>query len=126
MPRCPGIALFRTCARVVAGAIALVAVACDTAPKPARQDAHGYTEVHHAAMDGDLDAVRKYLSEGISPNITDVDGVTPLHRAARDGNMDLARLLVQYHADVNMRTQEDWDALQFAAWHSHNDIVEPL
>lgn len=44
----------------------------------------------------------------------DEDGYTPLHRAAYSNNVDIARILVQYGANVNARTEYEWTPLHSA------------
>lgn len=44
----------------------------------------------------------------------DEDGYTPLHRAAYSNNVDIAKILIQYGANVNSRTEYQWTPLHSA------------
>lgn len=44
----------------------------------------------------------------------DDDGYTPLHRAAYTNNVDIARILIQYGANVDARTEYEWTPLHSA------------
>jgi ankyrin repeat protein len=69
----------------------------------------GSTALHHAALYGDLAAVRSLLDKGADPNAFNLDGVTPLHWAV---NFDpVARLLVERGADVNAASEAGVTAL---------------
>jgi len=71
-------------------------------------------ELHHAAMDGQVDRVRALLASGVDVDSRDEKGMTPLIatvRAAKHGTTDLARLavvraLVDRGADVNARDND--------------------
>eukprot|EP00163_Fabomonas_tropica_P016530 TRINITY_DN2960_c0_g2_i3.p1 TRINITY_DN2960_c0_g2~~TRINITY_DN2960_c0_g2_i3.p1 ORF type:complete len:3332 (+),score=486.18 TRINITY_DN2960_c0_g2_i3:638-9997(+) len=54
--------------------------------------------VHEAAHAGDLELLRKLLSQGQDPNHTNEQGFTPLHIVARTGRFREARELLQYGA----------------------------
>ena len=57
--------------------------------------------LHFAAQDGDLDEVRRLLSEGRDINAFDDLGKTPLHYAVMKEHLEVARALIEHGADVN-------------------------
>ena len=60
--------------------------------------------IHVAALHGDVEAVRRFLGEGVSPNARHPrDGKRPLHWAVRLGRTDVVKLLIERGADVNAR-----------------------
>jgi ankyrin repeat protein len=67
----------------------------------AKTDREGRTELHYAAIEGQLDRVRSLLADGSDANASDKAGWTPLHFAAQRLALDVAKLLVQHGADVN-------------------------
>lgn len=58
-------------------------------------------QLHFAAQDGDVEAVKQLLKEGYQPNLFDELGKTPLHYAAERGHVGVLKLLLASGADVN-------------------------
>jgi hypothetical protein len=61
--------------------------------------------LHDAAKKGDVEAVKKLISQGASVNEKDYKGDTPLDWAASEGHTAIIELLVTNGADVNERDQ---------------------
>lgn len=59
--------------------------------------------LHFAAQDGNLDQVRRLLSEGRDVNAFDELGKTPLHYAVEKEHFEVAQWLIEHGADVNAR-----------------------
>lgn len=70
-----------------------------------------------AALDGDADAVRSYLDDGMDVNAQSAKGLTALMASAwQDDHVDVARLLLDRGADLDIRqASSGWTALTFAA-----------
>uniref|UniRef100_A0A3B3SLY1 Cyclin-dependent kinase inhibitor 2A/B (p15, inhibits CDK4) n=1 Tax=Paramormyrops kingsleyae TaxID=1676925 RepID=A0A3B3SLY1_9TELE len=75
------------------------------------------------AMMGSSAVVKLLLENGADPNKPDNTGTTPLHDAARDGFCDTVQILVQYHANLNMRDQWNRRPIDLAREHGHQDLV---
>ena len=60
-------------------------------------------QLHFAAQDGDLDRVRRLLTEGYDVNVFDDLGKTPLHYAVEHERLEVAQYLIDHGADVNAR-----------------------
>src|SRR5437870_2376160 len=60
-------------------------------------------QLHLAAQSGDLKGVKKYLDEGLDPNVFDDLSKTPLHYAAEGEHIDVVQLLLSRGANVNIR-----------------------
>jgi ankyrin repeat protein len=58
-----------------------------------------------AAKDGDLQRVKKLISEGLPLDLIDEAGKTALHYAAENENLELAKVLIDAGADVNIRDE---------------------
>jgi len=86
----------------------------------------GWTDLHDAAYDGDVERVRKLLKEGKNPNIKDEYGNTPLHIAASKGRVDVARLLLKHGADPNVQNEYGWTPLHGAASEGYVEVVKLL
>ncbi len=94
--------------------------------KPTKQNALGLTPFHMVAREGDLDAVKQYLEDGVAADVRDVDGNTALHRAARDGKLAIAQILLDYRADPDAKTATGWTPLHLAIRSDQTEMVELL
>eukprot|EP00735_Rhodelphis_limneticus_P002216 TRINITY_DN13013_c0_g1::TRINITY_DN13013_c0_g1_i1::g.11121::m.11121 TRINITY_DN13013_c0_g1::TRINITY_DN13013_c0_g1_i1::g.11121 ORF type:complete len:174 (-),score=26.56,sp/Q9UU77/YQMA_SCHPO/50.50/4e-27,Ank_4/PF13637.1/1.1e-08,Ank_4/PF13637.1/2.1e-10,Ank_4/PF13637.1/0.039,Ank_2/PF12796.2/1.1e-14,Ank_2/PF12796.2/0.016,Ank/PF00023.25/1.1,Ank/PF00023.25/2.1e-09,Ank/PF00023.25/0.054,Ank_5/PF13857.1/17,Ank_5/PF13857.1/1.6e-12,Ank_5/PF13857.1/0.21,Ank_3/PF13606.1/0.45,Ank_3/PF13606.1/1.2e-07,Ank_3/PF13606 len=66
-----------------------------------------------AASDGDMNAVKKYLENGISVDAKDPNGYTPVHAAASYAHTDLLKYLISLGANVNIQDEEGDTPLHF-------------
>lgn len=74
-----------------------------------------HKEILWAANEGKADLVESILMRDITTkDAVDDDGYTPLHRAAYSNHVDVAKILVQYGANVNARTEYEWTPLHSA------------
>jgi len=83
--------------------------------------------VWSAALNGDLDKLRKYLDGHGDPNALDSAGYTPLHYAARHNQLSAVRLLLDCGACANVRTRSGLATPLHKAAHSgHCDVIQLL
>ena len=68
------------------------------------QPRSGVTEMHTAALKGDLQTLADALQKGASPNSRCVRNVTPLHLACKGGHLAAVQLLVKHGAEVRCDT----------------------
>ena len=61
----------------------------------------GLGPLHQAAHQGDIDAIKQLVSEGMDPDTRDARGLTALHYAILQGKIDAIRALVDSGADVD-------------------------
>ena len=98
---------------------AVVLVGCGGPPK----------NIHQAAEQGDIEAVKQYLADGVDVNVKEggfADG-TPLHEAANWGHMEIVELLIAKGADVNAKTgPAAWTPLHVAANADRKEVAELL
>jgi len=77
-------------------------------------------ELHKAASDGNIEAVKQHLASGTDVNAKGGFGLTPLHFAAgfsRGGvGKEIAELLIDNGADVNARDDDGWNPLHWVAF----------
>jgi ankyrin repeat protein len=67
-----------------------------------------------ALESGDLEAVKKYIEEGVNVNVLRA-GVTPLMIAASKGHVDVAEAILQAGVNINERSDDGRTALHMAA-----------
>jgi len=58
-------------------------------------------DIHQAAKDGNIEAVKQHLDAGKDVNAKLEGGVTPLHIAASEGQKEVVELLITKGADLN-------------------------
>jgi ankyrin repeat protein len=79
-----------------------------------------------SVADGDLDAVKSGLDQGISPMIRRADGLTALQIAVKQGKLEIARALIEAGADVNDTGQEGLSPLIYAIYLDDAEMVKLL
>ena len=91
-------------------------------------DRAGRTDLHYAALEGEVVRVRKLLDEGSDPNAADVHGFTPLHFAAQSYEPGITRMLVERGAEVDRVNGHGNTALGLAVYNSRGrgDVIEIL
>jgi NAD(P)-dependent dehydrogenase (short-subunit alcohol dehydrogenase family) len=83
--------------------------------------------IHGAALEGDLEAVRRYIEAGADLNAKEpLGGSTPLIIAATFGRTEVAKALIEAGADVDQRNNEGSTALLSAASLCRTEIVAAL
>ncbi len=83
--------------------------------------------IHGAALEGDLEAVRRYIEAGADLNAKEpLGGSTPLIIAATFGRTEVAKALIEAGADVDQRNNEGSTALLSAAFLCRTEIVAAL
>ena len=75
------------------------------------------TELHNAAIRGNLAAVKSLLEAevGVCVNIMDENGWSPLHLAAISGRPAMVKFLLEAGAGANLRDKGGWSPLHAAA-----------
>lgn len=91
----------------------------------------GYTKLHVAASDGDVDSLKSLLSD--DSNNSDVNGktvnggYTPLHLAASAGHTRCVEELLNHHkTDIRVTDEFGKTSLQTAEQNSKNDVAKLL
>lgn len=63
---------------------------------------NGYTPLHIAAKQNQMEVASSLLQYGASANAESVQGVTPLHLASQEGHTDMVALLFSKQANGNL------------------------
>jgi hypothetical protein len=89
---------------------------------------HPHVNVSDAAIDGDVEAVARFLDGGASPDEVDCYGQNwPLRYAACAGHLDVVELLLAHGARVGPENARPWDnPLVAALIGGHTDIADVL
>ena len=91
-----------------------------------------FQPIHRAADAGDVDALRRALASGVSPNALDSNDRTPLHYLLRKGDKMEARLtclliLLEAGADIHAPTSKSQSTpFHYAAERSHANVIAAL
>ncbi|HEY0551051.1 MAG TPA: ankyrin repeat domain-containing protein [Verrucomicrobiae bacterium] len=79
-----------------------------------------------AAEGGDIEHVKKLLTEGVRVDVADESGDTALHHAAKNGNLSLIQLLLESRAPVEAQGGADLTPVMVAAAEGKLDAVDLL
>ncbi len=79
-----------------------------------------------AVKNGDLDKIKRLLSEGANVNAKDYYGKTPLHYAVDKGYLNIAKYLISKGANVNAKDDYGWTPLYYAFFDANLDMVKYL
>jgi cytohesin len=87
----------------------------------------GFTPLHSAAWSGDVETVKFFVESGIDINPLDKERCgTPLHQAVCNGSREIIDMLIKAGADPHARTDENWTALDAAAWRNNTYVLKKL
>ena len=98
-----------------------------------KPDESGMTMIHYAAVNGRPDVLSALVLAGCSINQQVHDEnqqpteTRPIHLAAQSGSLDCICCLVRYGAcEINVRDEQGWAAIHYAAFHNYQCIVAHL
>ncbi|XP_018323307.1 ankyrin repeat and death domain-containing protein 1A-like isoform X4 [Agrilus planipennis] len=89
-------------------------------------DVEGQTALHHAAVGGHLEVVKKLLDVGATVDKRNKDQRTPLHVACEKGHVEVAKLVLAHEANLEARDAEGNTPLHLAAQQQQTEIVQLL
>lgn len=90
------------------------------------QDTDGFSPLHHAALNGNVEVISLLLESQAMVDIRDQKGMRPLHYAAWQGKSEPMKLLLKSGSSVNGQSDEGQIPLHLAAQHGHYDVSEML
>ena len=84
-------------------------------------------DIHQAAQEGNIEAVKQAIANGVDVNAKNKHGDSPLHLAAQMGHKEIVELLIANGADVNAKVpQHKSTPLHLAAGGNHKEVTELL
>ncbi len=91
-----------------------------------QEDPTPHVLIHVAALQGNIDEIRKHIKAGSDLNEIDAYGSTPLIIAITFGKTEVARALIEAGADMTIANSEGSAPLHIAAFFCRTEIVEAL
>src|SRR6266545_2358708 len=94
---------------------------------PATYDVTEYLSIHQAALDGDLDKLKKAIKTNPEiVNSSDYDKNTPLHLAAIHDHVEAVKFLLENGANIDAQNSSDMTPLHLAAKQGFINVVTVL
>ena len=103
-----------------------VGLALDAGASLMEKDRQGYTALHRASDDGELEIATLLIKSGARVDARDNDFATPLHLAATSGASAVVKLLMQHGASTEVTDSMGNDALHRAAEGGHAMVLRLL
>lgn len=82
--------------------------------------------IHDAAKNGNLQAIKQLLADGVDVNADGDDGEKALMWAARNGHIDIVKILLEKKAYFGIKNKNGETPLLAAIKNGHTDIVKLL
>jgi ankyrin repeat protein len=86
----------------------------------------GWTPLHYACTNGHLDIALFLLDKGAVVDAPSPNETTPIMMAIRAGNIQLVRLLLDRGADIRIRNQQGYSAIDVAELFNQEEIQKGL
>ena len=94
--------------------------------KGARVNKDGWTPLHYAAASGNNKIVQMLLDKDAFVNAVSPNATTPIMMAARGGHIYTVKLLHDNDADITLKNQRGYSAIDFANENKNTDIAKGL
>lgn len=79
-----------------------------------------------AVEHGHVRIVESFFSHGLKLRELRKDIHKPLTLAAKSGCLDMVELMIQEGCDINAKDDSGWNALHFASYHGHYQVIDRL
>ena len=106
------------------GQLAVAKILVDQKQVPVNRP--GWSPLHYACTNGHYDIALFLLDKGAAVDALSPNETTPLMMAIRAGNIQLARLLLDRGADIRIRNQQGYSAIDAAELFNQEEIQKGL
>jgi ankyrin repeat protein len=106
------------------GQLAEVKILVDQKQVPVNRP--GWTPLHYACTNGHLDIALFLVDKGAAVDAPSPNETTPIMMAIRAGNIQLVRLLLDRGADIRIRNQQGYSAIDVAELFNQEEIQKGL
>lgn len=89
-------------------------------------NAKGWTPLHYAAFAGHPALAKKFIKPGVNIDRATDNGLTALMVASMNGHIEVVRILLSHKADIQLRDENDKNALTHALSRKNTDIAALL
>ena len=83
-------------------------------------------DIHQAAKEGDIEAVKQHLAAGVDVNAKNDWGETPLHYATIEDQKETVELLIAKGSDVNAKDDDGKTPVDWAILNDHPETIDLL
>jgi len=108
------------------GSLGVCEVLLKAGANPMATNKSGYTAMHCAASEGKSQIVRLLSAHKELLDSQTIDGKTPLILAAFSGHLEAFQILLKAGADALATEGDGWNAMHYAAYDGHNEMVRML
>ncbi len=117
--------IIRTFAALLSlAALPFIAINVSAQSAPTPQDIAGYTDLHAAAHEGDLQRLEELLTRGLDTEVRDAYGRTPLHVAAFASHDAVVERLAKADANMNALESRAYDIVTIAAVENDLELMD--
>ena len=107
--------------------IKIILDAADCSALVTVSDKDGWSPLHLAAQEGNLDIVAHLVSLNyVDMNPRALNGRTPLHNAVLKGRLEVAQFLIESGATIDIQDSKSWTPLHVACQHGYLKIAKLL
>ncbi len=86
----------------------------------------GWTPLHYAAFAGHPNLAKKFIKPGVNIDRATDNGLTALMVASRNGHIEVVKILLAHKADIQLRDENDKNALAHALARKNTNIAALL
>lgn len=86
----------------------------------------GWTPLHYAAFAGHPNLAKKFIQPGVNIDRATDNGLTALMVASMNGHIEVVKILLSHKADIQLRDENDKNALAHALARKNTDIAALL
>ena len=79
-----------------------------------------------AVEHGHIRIAESFFERGLKLQELEKDSYKPATLAAKSGSLDMVELMIKENCDINAKDENEWNALHFASYYGHYQVIERL